>query len=168
MPEDIREAAIAVISKVFETMFYLSVETLEEDEVPEPIEADPSPVTGEPVEKSPPRFLRSEIGFQGKKSGKIRLHIPYDLARKLAANFMGVDDNDLSESQVLDMVGELNNMLAGNLFSLLDKTNGYQLTVPMTVRTMDLGAKDETGTSAMTLSFNVENQGLKLSVHFEP
>jgi len=167
MPEDIRGAAISVVSKVFETMFYLSVETLEEGEATEPSGASPVQITGEQEQKSPPRFLRSEIGFQGKNSGKIRLHIPYDLARKLAVNFMGVDDNDLSESQVVDMVGELNNMLAGNLFSLLDKTNGYQLTVPVTVRTMDLGTREGTETSTVTLSFNVEDQRLKLSVQFE-
>lgn len=167
MFEDIREAAITVVSKVFETMFYLSIETPEEVEGTEPSKGRLPQIIGEQEEKSPPLFLRSEIGFQGKNSGKLRLHIPYDLARKLAANFMGVDENELSEYQVLDMTGELNNMLAGNLFSLLDKTNGYQLTVPMTDRIVDLETGDITESSAVILNFNVDNQGLKLSIQFE-
>jgi len=80
---------------------------------------------------------------------------------------MGVEENKLPESQVLDMAGELNNMLAGNLFSLLDKPNGYQLTVPITERVVDLETKDTPESSTVTLNFNVDNQGLKLSIQFE-
>jgi CheY-specific phosphatase CheX len=167
MFEDIRETAISVVSKVFETMFYLSIEIPEEVEGTEPSKAKPPQIIGEQEEKSPPSFLRSEIGFQGKNSGKIRLYIPYDLTRKLAANFMGVDENGLAESQVLDMAGELNNMVAGNLFSLLDKTNGYQLTVPMTERIVDLETGDITESPAVVLNFNVDNQGLNLGIQFE-
>ena len=167
MFKDIRETAISVVSKVFETMFYLFIETSEEVEGTEPSKGKPPQIIGEQREKSPPPFLRSEIGFQGKNSGKIRLYIPYDLARRLTANFMGVEENELPESQVMDMAGELNNMLAGNLFSLLDKTNGYQLTVPMTERIVDLETKDRPESSTVTLNFNVDNQGLKLSIQFE-
>jgi CheY-specific phosphatase CheX len=80
---------------------------------------------------------------------------------------MGVEENELSESQVLDMAGELNNMLAGNLFSLLDKTNGCQLTASVMDRIADLETKDRNESSAVTLNFNVDNQGLKLSIQFE-
>ena len=167
MFENIREAAISVVSKVFETMFYLFIEIPEEVEGTEPSKRTPLPNIGEQGEKSAPPFLRSEIGFQGKNAGKIRLYLPYHLAKRLAANFMGVEENELSESQVLDMAGELNNMLAGNLFSLLDKTNGYQLTVPITDRIMDLETKDRHENSAVILDFNVENQGVQLSIQFE-
>ncbi len=167
MFEDIRKTAISVVSKVFETMFYLSIEIPEEVEGTEPSKGKPPQIIGEPGEESPLPFLRSKIGFQGKNSGKIRLCIPYDLARRLAANFMGVEQNELSESQVLDMAGELNNMLAGNLFSLLDKTNGYQLTVPVTDRIANLETKDKNDSSAVILNFNIDNQRLKLSIQFE-
>jgi CheY-specific phosphatase CheX len=80
---------------------------------------------------------------------------------------MGIDEKELSESQVLDMAGELNNMIAGNLFSLLDKMNGYQLTVPMTERIVDLETKERNESSAVILNFNIDNQGLKLSIQFE-
>ena len=49
----------------------------------------------------------------------------------------------------------------------IDKTKGYQLTVPITDRIADLETKDKLESSAMRLNFNVDNQGLQLSIQFE-
>ena len=65
MAEDIRHSAIAVTMKVFETMFFISL----------------TPQGREPKEDSssfdaPASFLRGEIEFRGKWSGKLRAYLP--------------------------------------------------------------------------------------------
>jgi hypothetical protein len=56
MFEDIREAAISVVSKIFEIMFYLSIEIPEEVEGMEPSKGKPPQIIGEPGEKSQGKF----------------------------------------------------------------------------------------------------------------
>ena len=104
MFEDIRQAARTVISKVFETMFFISVDSYDDDRREEPLKFS-SPI------------LRGEIGFKGKYSGKLVLYLSSELAKMMAINFMGLEDNEVPESQRMDVVSELCNVICGNLFS---------------------------------------------------
>ena len=59
----------------------------------------------------------------------MRLFLPFALARDLATNFLGLEE-EASEMQVIDMTNELTNMICGNLFSRYDRVQGYALTIP--------------------------------------
>ncbi|MBM4333038.1 MAG: chemotaxis protein CheX [Deltaproteobacteria bacterium] len=168
MFDDIRKKAISVVSNIFETMFFIFLELQENGEEPKgrPEGMGKHP-DGQPCDGAPLNILRSEIGFQGKIQGKIRLCIPYQLARTMAGNFMGLEEGEVSESQTMDMAGELTNMISGNLFSLLDKKAGCRLTVPKTEAISDSEMADTSDKAGITINFDAEGQRIKLHLQFE-
>jgi CheY-specific phosphatase CheX len=114
---ELQEAAVEAISHVFETMFFVFLEPYPPDSAP------PGPWS--PNE----HWLKSSLGFQGKLRGHLRLFLPFPLARDLATNFLGLEE-EASAQEIIDMTKELANMICGNLFSRYDPVNGYALTIP--------------------------------------
>ena len=119
MYDAVREAARKVAPQIFESMFFTSL------------------VASDHCRRDAPLFfappvIQSEIGFQGKYDGKMRLSLPWDLAKKIAINFMGLSDSEIPETQVMDAMGELCNIICGNLFVGSDKKTSYALTIPKT------------------------------------
>ncbi len=153
MIEEIRSTAISVTSKVFETMFFIPVGIQGE--------------SGEeelPLSKSSVLF-RGVIEFRGKYSGQLRLYLPSELATMMASNFMGLEEGGASESQTIDMVNELCNMVCGNLFSQLDRKAVWNLTLP---RTQSISYKAMEGEiaseSVIALDLIAEGFGVKLVI----
>jgi CheY-specific phosphatase CheX len=120
MYDAVREAALNVAPRIFETMFFTSLVP------PELCRHDI------PLLFAPP-ILQSEIGFQGKYTGKLRLSLSLELAKLITVNFMGLAaDSEVPESQTSDAVGELCNIICGNLFRSIDKKTSHVLTIPQT------------------------------------
>ncbi len=155
MIDEIEKKAIAVTGQVFETMFFTPVAVQQEggEDLYSPI-------------KSFSTFLRGEIGFEGKHSGTLILSVPVELAKTMTSNFMGLEEESASDSQAMDMVSELCNMICGNLFSQLDKKTVWNLTLPQTRevsgQAMDAGNGDQT----MAIRFNVEGYPVQLQIQF--
>ena len=119
MDNELQEAAVGAIGHVFETMFFVFLEPYTPDS------GDPPPGPWSPDEP----WLKCSIGFQGSLRGNLRLFLSFHLARDLATNFLGLEEEAL-EQQVIDMTTELTNMICGNLFSRYDRVQGYALTIP--------------------------------------
>lgn len=156
MFENIREVAQDVVSNVFETMFFILSNSCEDDRHEE-----------EPLRFSPTIF-RGEIGFRGNRSGRLILSVPYELAKMMAINFMGLEDGEISESQTMDVVGELCNVICGNLFARLDKKNTYVLTMPRTQSISPQEMDDGNHDSGITIDFDAEGHQVKFDLQFEP
>jgi len=155
--EEIRPIAISVISKVFETMFFISLTPKE------------GGLTEEPeFLQAPSSILKGEIGFQGRYKGRLKLYLPSDLARSMACNFMGLGEEEVSESQTSDMVKELCNMICGNLVCELDRKTVWNLTLPVSgpISLQEMEEDNNKG-SGTTVEFSDGGQGLRLTVHFE-
>jgi CheY-specific phosphatase CheX len=149
--EEIRKRAISVALKVFETMFYIPLELQEE---------------GMPCLPTASVY-RAEIGFRGKQSGKMRLYLPSDLARTMALNFMGLEEEEVTEAQAMDVTGEVCNMVCGNLFSELDKKTVWDLTMPQTLPvSYDEMVVGDPGAEIM-VDFNAEGYAIKLNMEIE-
>ena len=118
MAEAIRAAARTAVSSVFETMFFIALDFEAIDPVP--------------LSQGEEGMLRGHIGIGGKAAGTLALDLPRPLLSMLTANFLGLEESDVSPSQIEDMAGELTNMVAGNLFANLDRKNVYKLTPPET------------------------------------
>lgn len=153
MFEDIRSIAVSVTSSIFETMFFTFIE----------------PQSGEGEEEqsgfeSSPVFLRGEIGFAGKYSGKLRLYLPVEMAQMMASSFMGLEEEKASESQASDMVNELCNMICGNLCSQLDKKTVWDLTIPNTQPVPRQEIHHDPGRPGVTIDFDVDDQRIRLNI----
>lgn len=81
------------------------------------------------VEPKPPSRLSApdpegglfvgSVGLSGDWSGRVALGLPEGLARSASAVMLEADEEKVSEEEMLDVVGELANMIGGNLKALI-------------------------------------------------
>jgi CheY-specific phosphatase CheX len=161
--EDIRQSAVRAVSKVFEEMFFIFPEELGESPGAKGGEAQ-----GGGEEDPSAGSIRAEIEFNGVPSGKIILILPVGLARKMTGNLMGMDEGEVGEPEILDMVGELNNMISGNLFFLLKRKGEYRLTKTKAERVSAAQAQTEPQDGRVEIHFSADGERVKLTIHLEP
>ena len=91
---------------------------------------------GEPFERSNEPLKNSIsgiIGLTGKSRGLLGIHLPDSLALAITTAFLGMEVEEIDED-VRDAIGELANMLAGNLKATLDPKGGeIQLSMPSAI-----------------------------------
>jgi hypothetical protein len=167
LPEAIRKAAVSAILNIFETMFFTLLEPMEGD-VSFPADGEGGGAEGENISsRQLLPLLKSEISFEGRYSGRLILLVPYALGETLTQNFMGFEE-EVSESQILDMAAELANMICGNLFSTMDKTSVYALSSPVTRKSSQPMGMEIAETADLTLSFLADDQPLTVQIEFSP
>ena len=166
MYEKIREAALKATLNIFETMFFTFLEPREVTGVPEGPEPDLEKVFDLPLDFKGSNFLQSEIFFEGFYSGSMRLFIPYDFGRELTMNFLGFEE-EVTETQIEDMAGELTNMICGNLFAILDKTYVFDLSAPITQKIKFEERIKLAETENVILGFSTEGQPVSLALQFK-
>lgn len=70
------------------------------------------------------------IGLAGNMKGLLAIHLPNEVALKITTAFLGMEVDEIDED-VRDAIGELANMLGGNIKSALDpKGSEIQLSMP--------------------------------------
>ncbi len=113
------------ISDVLETMFFL------------PVDYNDSVQKEELWAGEKDLILAAKLDFDGPFSGCCVFFIPKKLAVSLAADFMGTDEEAVSDDQITGTVLEITNMIAGNTFSLYDSQAVFNLDVPEQVEFSD-------------------------------
>ncbi len=101
-----------VISDVMETLAMMSVEPVErfDDFVPD--------------------FI-GHIDFEGPMRGRLFIGCKADFATALAENLLGLESSELDEHHKWDAVGELLNVICGNLVTeIFDSQKSFTLSVP--------------------------------------
>jgi CheY-specific phosphatase CheX len=153
MYDAVKQAILDVAPQIFETMFFTSLVP------PELCRHDMPLLFAPPV-------LQSEIGFQGKYTGRFRLSLPLELAKRMAVNFMGLaGDSEVTESQTFDAVGELCNIICGNLFPGISKKAHHVLTMPQTRIVSAEDAAAPGPLPAFALDFVAQGHRVRLDVH---
>lgn len=99
-------------AEVLETMFFTTVL------------GDASPEVA-----SAPR-VAARLSFRGKPSGWFGVCVPLESGRKIAASFLGLEEESLTELQIGEVVRELANMLCGSVLSRLEKETRFELSPP--------------------------------------
>ena len=107
------EALRSSVSDVLEKMFF--VRSLEEDDLQEC--ADDT-------------VMAAQLTFRGEPSGSLRLRIRAKAARVIAADFLGAQEEDLSEREVGDVICELANMICGSVLSRVESSVLFRLDSP--------------------------------------
>ena len=136
----------AATFEVLETMFYLFPETLEDGEV--------LPARGP--------FLRSWVTIAGPQSICMGLQVPQSLARKMAANFLGTEEEEISQPEMEDILKETSNMMAGAFLSKMEASGAFKLQTPEAqwVKTDEKQKK----TPVNRLRFDVDDELMELFV----
>lgn len=161
---DLKPKVIAVVAKVFETMFFIYVEPCEgsENSSEETPKGDVRP-----QKKTRVPWIKSEMGFRGQTSGKIRLWLPRPLAETMAGNFLGSEENGHTDSQVRDVAAEMTNVITGNLFLALDKKSNYVFSVPKTRFLRGPGVRGNGPAPLSAMEFDAEGQRFWLQVRMD-
>lgn len=92
-------------------------------------------VSGDYMTESIPltESISGVIGLAGTHKGVLAIHIPNKVAMAITSSFLGMDVEEMNED-VEDAVGELANMLGGNVKSILsEKGRDIDLSLPSTI-----------------------------------
>ena len=115
---EISEKIIESVKEIFSTMVMMEVS-----------------VDGDQMKKSVPlvESISGVIGLAGTHKGVLAIHIPNKVAMAITSSFLGMDVDEINED-VEDAVGELANMLGGNIKSILsEKGRDIDLSLPTTI-----------------------------------
>lgn len=115
MQEMIRENLKKVISEILETMFFM---------FPEPWEGE------EAYQELGRETLEGRIALGGEGGFGIHIYLSVPLAKKMAANFLGCKEEELSDVEIRDVVREAVNMLAGNLLNTEESLRRLEMSIP--------------------------------------
>jgi chemotaxis protein CheX len=92
-------------------------------------------VAGEPMQKLGPlkQSITGMVGLAGTHKGVLAVHFPKKVALEVTSSFLGMDVSEVNED-VQDAIGEIANMLGGNLKTILsDRGRDIQLSLPSTI-----------------------------------
>lgn len=114
----------AATFEVLETMFFLFPESLEEA----------SAFFHGPG-------LRAWVPVEGPKNFRVGLTVSLPLAREMAANFLGLEKDEVSPDKLEDMLKETANMVAGSFLTREQVPEAFNLKQPQILR-LDLDGQD--------------------------
>jgi chemotaxis protein CheX len=92
-------------------------------------------VAGEPLSNLGPlqHSITGMVGLAGTHKGVLAVHFPDQVAKEVTGSFLGMEINEIN-ADVQDAIGEVANMLGGNLKTILsDRGKDIQLSLPSTI-----------------------------------
>jgi len=104
--------------------------------------------------------IRAWVPVQGPKKFRIGLTMSLSLAREMAANFLGLEKDEVSPERIEDVVKETANMVAGSFLRREEAPGTFNLQPPE-ARPLDLDGEIWKG-NAHNLLLAVEDSGLEV------
>ncbi len=119
---DLKSCLVNAIAEVFDTMLSMEVEAGKSN----------------PENISDSRIVGT-VGFAGKVMGCVNLHVGEEFAENITAAMLGMEPDEIeSDEEIFDVIGELSNMVGGDLKSrLCDAGLECQLSIPSTTSGSD-------------------------------
>jgi CheY-specific phosphatase CheX len=114
MPESfLRRVLHESLVDVLEKMFFISI-----------LDESPDSTT------LPEEDMAVRLSFEGKPSGSLTVQLNRFVARSIAADFVGAEPVELSDSQVGEVMCELANMICGSVLSRVESAVTFRLGAP--------------------------------------
>ncbi|SHJ35592.1 Chemotaxis phosphatase CheX [Malonomonas rubra DSM 5091] len=102
--------------------------------------------------------LAGIVHFSGQTSGYVALCLPAETAALTTKLFLFLEAEHVENEQIDDAVGELTNILAGQVKSLVDpQGSNVNLSLPMICSKQDFTAVDLPGTERVTIPFYTDD-----------
>ena len=76
------------------------------------------------------QVLKSSLRFQGPVKGAVETYCALSICRSLAANFLGQEEEELSQEMVQDAFKEMTNMVVGRFLALIEPERVCALGLP--------------------------------------
>ena len=111
-----RELNAAAI-EVFGTMYYTPVELMPDLPAKETWQVED-------------QYIKTDIGYSGPLHANMCFYFPRSLAVNIAGGFLGVDEESVTDQQLIDTMRESANMIIGNFLGRLDPAGACTLGIP--------------------------------------
>ena len=113
---DLKSLITNVVDNVFDTMLSMEVESID----------------GQTVEYNSGTQIVGSVGFAGAVLGNLNLHVDEEFACRITAAMLGMETDEIEgDEEVHDVIGELCNMICGDLKSrLCDAGLTCELSIP--------------------------------------
>ena len=113
---DLKTLISNVVGNVFDTMLSMQVESID----------------GQPFENHNENQIVGSVGFAGAVLGNLNLHVDKEFACQMTAAMLGMEIEEIEgDEEIHDVIGELCNMICGDLKSrLCDAGYACDLSIP--------------------------------------
>lgn len=117
------------------------------------------PVDDYPLEEPVKRFqcsITGMVGFAGIYSGVISIHCPVALALKMTSNMLGMECDEINED-LNDAIGEIANMLGGNVKQVLSKGGlDVKLSIPTVIAGEEYTVNSLSDSDCVVIPFHID------------
>lgn len=154
MISDVDEMVGTAVQNVFETMLNTRAQ----------------PIPKESLTQSAEAHVAGAVGFIGRLTGVVYLHTTESFARRITCNLLGLSEHEIAtEEMVNDAIGEMANMVVGNLKSrLADRGIPCVLTIPSVVRGSQFSVESVSSTEGRLLAFACTPYQMLVQVLIKP
>jgi CheY-specific phosphatase CheX len=142
----IQELLMNAIFEVFEKMFFVFLEPIDED-----IKYD----------------MIASIDFKGPVSGSINVFFAHKVTETMVQNMLGVDDNGITDKLIEDCAKEAVNMISGNFLQKYDSSKVFDLSIPVFEKKSGvLASQEEASDNVWNLSFESDESmmGVRMKI----
>lgn len=147
-----REKIIESAKEIFSSMLMMEIIAGEE------VITDSLPLTDS---------ISGVIGLAGTHKGVLAIHLPHKVAIAITGSFLGMDVDEMN-SDVEDAVGELANMLGGNVKSILsEKGRDINLSLPTTISGKHYDYQPNKDAERIYISFACEPGNFSIELQLE-
>lgn len=139
---DLQKHITDATTEIFETMIMLDISA------------------GNPVEQKINNFkcsVSGVIGLAGNCKGMLAIHLPDKVAMSITGSFLGMDVTEVDDD-VTDAIGELANMVAGNIKMILDEAGtSVTLSIPSCVHGDEYSMDTVADSHRVVIPFEIES-----------
>lgn len=148
---DLRGFVAGAMDEVFDTMLSMNIELADEG-----VQAN---VEGERIVGS--------VGFAGKAVGSVSIQVNEAFARRITAAMLGMEEDEIEgDEEVHDVIGELSNMVGGDLKSrLCDEGLNCDLSIPSITKGSDFRTEIKGWERHESLVFHYQEQFALVNVY---
>jgi len=126
-------------------------------------------VAGASIQKLGPlkHSITGMVGLAGTHKGVLAVHFPNQIALDVTSSFLGMDVDEINDD-VQDAIGEIANMLGGNLKTILsDKGKDIQLSLPSTISGDTYNFSSQADTEQLIIPFQAPSGIFYVEVELE-
>lgn len=148
---EIHDKMIDATKEIFSTMIMMEI-TLEE------IQESHGPLTD---------TITAMIGLAGTHRGVLAVHFPYAVAMAITSSFLMMDVTEMNED-VHDAMGEIANMLGGNVKTILsEKGRDIDLSMPSTISGAEYSFQSDKDVDKVIIKFGTEKGSFMVEMDLE-
>lgn len=149
---ELRDRIIESAKEIFSTMLMMEIASLEENG------QDSHPLVDS---------ISGVIGLASTHKGVLAIHLPHVVAMAITGSFLGMTVEEMS-SDVDDAVGELANMMGGNVKAILsEKGRDINLSLPTTISGKHYDYQPNKDAERICIPFSCETGRFKIELQLE-